>query len=98
MSYDEALTEDARLVMLKELAKQSDGRLNETILTGVLDAFGYNRSREWVRTQMRKLAELGAVTVKEAGPVLVAKLTRAGEDHLERRAFIDGVAKPSLGG
>jgi hypothetical protein len=84
-------------VMLKELALQSDGRLNETILTSVLDSFGYSRSREWVRTQMRKLAEIGAAQVTEAGPFLVSTITRAGVDHLERRSFIEGIAKPSLG-
>jgi len=32
-----------------------------------------------------------------AGTVLVAALTRAGLDHVERRAFLDGVARPSPG-
>lgn len=100
--YSDFLTLDARLVILRELAAQSDGRLNETILTAALDRFGYNRSREWVRTQLRKMAELGAVRVisidrPEADALLVAAITRAGVDHVERRSFIDGIAKPSIG-
>jgi hypothetical protein len=95
MSYEDYAAADARLVILRELGRQSDGRLNEAILTAVLDTFGHHRSREWVRTQMRKLEELGAVRVAVAGTVLVAAITRAGVDHIERRSFVDGVAKPS---
>ena len=95
MGYEEHLAEDARLVILRELAAQTDGRLNETILTTVLDTFGHRRSREWNRTQISKLQELGAVTIVKAGNVLVATITRAGLDHVERRSLIEGVARPS---
>lgn len=94
-NYPEYLEQDARLTILKELAAQTDGRLNEKLITSTLDAFGYRRSRDWVRTQMRKLEELGAVRVTEAGTVLVAAITRTGLDHVERRSVIEGVAKPS---
>lgn len=93
--YDDYMTADARLVILRELNRQSDGRLNEAILTAVLDNFGHRRSREWVRTQLHKLEELGAVRVAPAGTVLVAAITRAGVDHVERRSYFEGVAKPS---
>lgn len=95
--YDEYLTLDARLVILKELARQGDGRMNEVLLEKVLDAFGHHRSREWIRTQLRKLEELGTVRLTEVGTVLVAAITRAGVDHVERRSYVDGVARPSLG-
>jgi len=93
--YESFLAADARLTVLKELSQQTDGRLNEALLVRVLDAFGHRRSREWVRTQLRKLDELGAVTLSDVGTVLVAEITRAGLDHVERRAVIEGVAKPS---
>lgn len=95
--YESFLTEDARLIILKELARQFDGRLNETLLTRVLETFGHNRSREWVRTQLNKLQELGAVQVTLAGTVAIAQLTRAGQDHVERRSFIEGIARPAPG-
>lgn len=97
MNYDEHMTLDARLVILKELASQADGRLNEVLLEKVLDIFGHHRSREWIRTQLRKLEELGAVRLVEVGTVMVATITRAGLDHVERRSFMDGVARPSPG-
>jgi hypothetical protein len=93
--FDNYLTADARLVILRELNQQTDGRLNEALLTKTLDAFGHNRSREWVRTQLRKLAELGAVKVTEVGNIMVAAITRNGVDHVERRTIIEGVARPS---
>jgi len=95
VNYDEHMTEDARLIILRELAAQPDGRLNEVLLEKVLDAFGHRRSRDWIRTQLRKLQELGAVRTTEAGTVLVAAITRAGMDHVERRSIIEGVARPS---
>jgi len=88
---------DARLIILRELAKQTDGRLNETLLTHVLHAHGHNRSAEWVRTQLRKLEELGAISIWSVREFMVAEIRRAGLDHVERRSLIEGVAKPPLG-
>ena len=93
--YEEYLELDARLTILKELALQTDGRLNETILTAALDRVGHRRSREWVRTQLRKLADVGAVSIVEAGSVMITTITRAGLDHVERRGVIEGIARPS---
>jgi hypothetical protein len=95
MDYEQHITRDARLVILRALAAQTDGRLNEVILVGELDRFGYRRSREWLRTQLLLLAELGAVAVTEAGSVMIAEITRLGLAHVERRQVIDGIARPS---
>jgi hypothetical protein len=95
--FDEYLTEDARLTILKALAGETNVTLNETILTKVLETFGHKRSRDWVRTQILKLAELGAVQTMQAGTVVIATLTQAGLDHVERRSVVSGVARPSLG-
>lgn len=94
-SYRDVMNEDARLVILKALADERDYALNETILDAILDKFGYRESRDWVRTQLRKLEELGAVTIQEAGTVFIAKLTRAGLDHVDMRSVIEGVRRPS---
>ena len=96
MSFSDFLTEDARLVILKALAQETNATLNEAILTRVLETFGYKWSRDKVRTQILKLAELGALRTTEAGSVVIATLTQAGLDHVERRSEISGVARPSL--
>lgn len=94
-SYLDHMVSDARLVILKALSKQVDGRLNEVILTAELDSFGHKRSREWLRTQLNKLEELGAVVNVTQGTVMVAAITRLGLAHVERREVIDGIARPS---
>ncbi|WEK00609.1 MAG: hypothetical protein P0Y59_02640 [Candidatus Sphingomonas phytovorans] len=95
MNYQDKLTQDGRLCMLKELAVQVDGRLNEKTLMQVLETFGITRSRDWVRTQLRAMDELGVVHVIEAGTVMVASLTTLGRNHVERRAIVEGIARPS---
>lgn len=95
MSFEDHLRADARLIILRELSAQTDNRLNESMLGRVLDAFGYRKSREWVRTQLRAMQDVGAITLSEAGSVLVAAITRSGLDHVERRSVIEGIAKPS---
>lgn len=95
MSYDDKIAEDGRLIILKELAAQVDGRLNEVSILRVLDAFAIKRSREWVRTQLRKLAELDAVRITEAGTVMIAQIRSLGRNHVERREVIEGVTRPS---
>lgn len=95
MSYSDFRAEDGRLVILKELAQQVDGRLNEVSIQRVLDAFAITRSREWIRTQLRKLAELEAVRITEAGTVMIAQITTLGRNHVERREVIEGVTRPS---
>lgn len=93
--FDTHLRNDARLVILKELSKQTDYRLNETILHSVLVAFAHNRTREWLRTQLNLMAELGVVKVHEFGSVYIAEITQLGLDHLERRSVVEGIDRPS---
>lgn len=95
MSYEELEARHGRLCILKELARQVDGRANEAVLQNVLDVFGICKSREWIRTQLNKLAELDAIRVTTVGTIMVASLARLGRDHVERRQIIDGVARPS---
>lgn len=96
-SYSRHIEEDARLVILTELYRQPAGRLSESSLVHVLHAFGHDRSREWVRTQLNKMAELGAVENSEAGTVMIAQITKAGVGHILRHAKIEGIKQPSLG-
>lgn len=95
MNYSDFRAEDGRLVILRELAEQVDGRLNEVSIQRVLDAFAITRSREWIRTQLRKLAELEAVRITEAGTVMIAQITTLGRNHVNRREVIEGVTRPS---
>lgn len=91
---------DARLAILAELARQNDATLNVLSIERVLDAIGIRRSRDWIETQLMRLSELGAVTLRTPelpglGKVIVASLTRAGRDHVDRRAPLAGVSNPA---
>lgn len=99
MSYQETIAKDARFIVLRELNAQVDGRLNEMSLRRVLDAFGVKRSRDWLVTQLNHLAGLDAVTIKEVEDFVIAQITPVGRDHVEERAVLGGVSRPSeLGG
>ncbi len=98
MSFTDSLVQDARLRILQALVRQTDHRLGDGMLVVELDAWGHRRSRDWVRTQLRALAELDAVRIVNDSPaVVVAELTRAGHDHATRRGVIEGVKRPELG-
>jgi len=99
MSYQEIIAKDGRLIILRELNAQVDGQLNEAALRRVLDLHGITRSRDWLLTQLNRLVELEAVALKQAGDLTVAAILRAGRDHVEERAVLGGVSRPSeLGG
>ncbi|MEA3264179.1 MAG: hypothetical protein U9R07_11930 [Pseudomonadota bacterium] len=98
----EALTRDARLVILAQLARQRDETLNSPMITRLVDGMGFRRSQDWIETQLRKLEDLGAVTLSEVdlpglGQVIIARLTRTGRDHVERRSELAGVSRPTEG-
>lgn len=95
-SFAQFVAEDGRLAILRELSAQANNTSNESILREVLEMWGINQSREWVRTQIRKLGELGAVRVIDRDGFLICELTQAGADHVLRRSVIDGVKRPSL--
>lgn len=95
--FAEHLARSARLVILRALAEETSRTANEVVLRAVLESFGINRTREYVRTQLNGLRDLGAVQLRQAGSVTIAVLTQAGLDHVEHRAVIDGVDRPSPG-
>ncbi|MDM9647736.1 hypothetical protein [Rhizobium sp. S163] len=96
--FNDFVTIDARLVILRALAEQPDGRLNDSLVADVLDSYGHHRSRDWIRQQLRYLADIGAVKNTDVGNgIVVAMITRLGVDHVERRTQLEGVKRPSIG-
>ncbi|HRM74551.1 MAG TPA: hypothetical protein PLI13_07585 [Paracoccus sp. (in: a-proteobacteria)] len=94
--YSDHFDATARLTVLRALSAEADYRLNDTLLMRTLEAFAIKRGRSYLRNQLRWLEqEAGAVKLHEVGSVLIAELTEAGLDHVERRLVLDGVLKPS---
>ena len=98
IDYAKARAEEARLDILTELHRQNDDQLSERLLREALFALGHKRSPDYLRVQLRKLEELGAVHLTEVGDVLIAKIEPPGVHHLERAHFLDGVKRPIKGG
>jgi len=96
MSMGDVIREHARLIILRDLAEQSDGRWNSEALREDLELrWAINRPRDWVHEELRWLEMMGAVTLVESASVLIASITQKGLDHVERRIRIEGVKRPS---
>lgn len=93
-AFADHVAREARLRILKELARQTDGRASELALRTTLDVFGIKRDRDWIATQLRKLEQLDAISIAMLGPTMVATITRAGLDHVDERSVLEGVARP----
>jgi len=85
---------NARLTILKAVHEEHDHQLNDALIKIRLDYFGHRKTKDWVRTQLRAMASLGVVTLRERGTAMVAVITETGIDHVERRAIVEGIAKP----
>jgi hypothetical protein len=101
MSFQEANTRSRRLATLRLLA-ESDGRANESVIKSGLHLLGFAgrlATAEAVRSDLEMLRDCGLVTHEWfGGKVLVAILTRRGEDYLNREADpIEGIEYPRLG-
>jgi|GEM_PF-326726 len=94
--YADRFNEEVRLVILRALSEEPDGRLNESMIQTILETFAINRSREFLRTQLEWLErEAQAVSLKQVASVYVVELTEQGENHVQRKALINGVKAPS---
>ena len=94
MNFADLLAAETRLLILSALGEDSGYSHNELILQSILDAFGQRVSRDRLRTELHWLAEQGLVTLKDVSGVLVATLTRRGEDAAVGRVTVPGVRRP----
>jgi hypothetical protein len=92
--YSDFIRQDVRLVLLRLLVEMTAYRANSSVLTMALDSYGHSLSRDQVKTELHWLAEQGALTVADVGPVLVATLTERGQDIAAGRARVPGIKRP----
>lgn len=97
MSYEnDTIRPDARLIILKALAAQTNKSLHSNFLAKELLTFGIDRPRAWIHAELDWLAEMGAVTLLKPGSVVVATLTEKGARHLRMGVEIPGIDRPGL--
>lgn len=94
--YRKFVAEDCRLRVLEALTKEASASLNEIMLGRMLEAYGHRKPSSYVREVIEWLGARDAVSVTEVGGLLIATMLTKGQEHVERRALIPGVAKPAL--
>lgn len=95
--YRKYVAEDIRRIVLEELARQPNYRLNDDLLLRVLETFGHVKSRDYLRAELDWLERAKAVALTDVAGVVIAELLERGLDHVERRKLITGVARPKPG-
>lgn len=94
MNFEDFERTHLRLVILRALADQSDFTLNESILQQVAETYGLRKTRDHIKGELRWLADVDAIELKEIEGFLIATLKRKGQDHIDGRIVIDGVKQP----
>ncbi|MCY1705227.1 VpaChn25_0724 family phage protein [Pannonibacter sp. SL95] len=87
--------EEARLIILRALAEQTNESLASSLIEPVLARFAIHQPRPWIHQQLEYLQMMDAVTLTAAGTVQIATLTEHGHRHLQRHIAIEGVKRPS---
>ncbi len=96
MNMVERIRQEARLIMLRELAGQSNGRITSTSLRDCLrEVWLIDQEREWVESELEWMANMGAVTIVPAASIKIACLTETGRRHLRRARLIPGILAPT---
>lgn len=91
----EKAAEERRLTILQALAEDTDGEINEDLLSRVLDEMGRGASADAIRADLMYLKMQVCVTIRETGDLWIAKITRHGYDVALAKAQVRGVARPA---
>lgn len=97
MSIEKIMEEEARLTILKELAKQPNQAItSEAMRRFLLTFLMIDKPREWVEQQFQFLADMKAVDIVAAGTVKIARLTERGLLYLDGLVTIAGIQRPTV--
>ncbi|CCU70919.1 hypothetical protein [Thalassolituus oleivorans] len=97
MSYNDIVTEDQRLVILRSLKEAPGGKSNDSMLHKMLGIWGHHISRDKVKSHLYWLAEMELLEVETILSTDVVKITSRGFDVAEGSASVPGVATPRPG-
>lgn len=97
MSFNDALQEDRRLVILQLLQNTPEYTLNSRLLASALPSVGHNPSMDALHADLAWLAEQNLVTTRDIPGFHLATLTQRGADVAAGRAVAPGVKRPTPG-
>ncbi len=91
--YENVISEHLRITILR-LLDEHNGTSNDSLLCDLVAPFGFNPSRDKMRTELNWLAEQGLVECSDNGCMTV-ELTQRGEDVAKCRVIVPGVKRPA---
>ena len=100
MNYPDVFTQNARLIILRELAETNGYTSNDSVLQMVLERWGQKLSRDRVRTELAWLADqclVSLVPLGESGAQRVT-LKERGLDVATGATTVPGVQRRGPGG
>ena len=89
------ISEHLRITLLRLLEESPGYELNEAILTDGTEPYGFNPSRDRIRTELSWLEDQGLVGLDDGPGIMVATLTERGLDAAHGRVTVPGVRKPT---
>lgn len=96
-SFADHMVADRRLTMLRVLLSSVSYSSNTTALQTMTARLGYSVSQDRIQTDVGWLVEQGLATTEDIAGLLVVTLTQRGQDVVERRVIVPGVARPRAG-
>ena len=93
-SYENHLSQDRRLVILRMLADSMGYQANAYTIEAVLSDMGHTVSGDQVQTELAWLAEQGLLTMSKVAGVTIAKITQRGADVARGKTVVPGVKRP----
>lgn len=94
MRYNQAVTEDRRLAVLRILEQSPGYSANPYLLQRLLDGMGHAASYDTIKTDLHWLEEHGLLQIETLGGMPIPTLTMRGVDVAQGRAIVPGVARP----
>jgi hypothetical protein len=90
-NFSQFVSEDARLRILIALEQDTDGEMNSTLLSAVLDRMAHSLSSARLEQELVWLEAKGLVVLERIGPLSVVRLTALGLDVAQRRERVEGI-------
>ncbi len=91
----DTFTQHLRLTILRLLHGAPAYTANSSILHSAIVQFGFEASRDQVRTELAWLKEQGCISTRDVEGLVVARLTERGLDCADGRCRIPGIQPPT---
>lgn len=95
MSLEQIIQEHLRLTILRLLLEDPAYTLNDSLITDLTVEYGFDPSRDKVRTELSWLKEQGLVTADNDPHIIIATLTERGADVAQGRVTVPGIKRRS---